>query len=143
MTAMRMIFFDVYTPNDTHVYNLRDIATNDGNNSGVVLPSDAYGIFVAYVQQGDHAGFEVVQFVGNMRIEDNNGYEYRTNLLGTRYIASPPDGVGSLRTDNPVTFNFNNEGGVTLSDIIFISYSLQETEVEISNILDNWGFCRC
>lgn len=131
-------FFDVYTPNDTHVYNLRDIATNDGNDSGVVLPSDAYGIFVAYVQQGEHAGFEVVQFVGNMRIEDNNGYEYRTNLLGTRYIAFPPDGVGSLRTDNPVTFNFNNEGGVTLSDIIFISYSLQETEVEISNILDNW-----
>ena len=66
-----------------------------------------------------------------MRIEDNNGYEYRTNLLGTRYITNPPDGVGSLRTDNPVTFNFNNEGGVTLSDIIFISYSLQETEVEI------------
>jgi len=24
-------FFDFYTPNDTHVYNLRDITTNDGN----------------------------------------------------------------------------------------------------------------
>ena len=24
-------FFDVYTPNDTHTYNLRDIVTNDGN----------------------------------------------------------------------------------------------------------------
>lgn len=29
-------FFDNYTPNDTHIYNLRDIVTNDGNPSGVV-----------------------------------------------------------------------------------------------------------
>ena len=39
-------FFDIYTPNDTHVYNMRDIQTNNGNPSGVVLPSDAYGIVV-------------------------------------------------------------------------------------------------
>ncbi len=31
-------FFDAYTPNDTHVYNIRDITTNGGNPSGVVLP---------------------------------------------------------------------------------------------------------
>jgi len=36
-------FFDLYTVNDTHVYNLRDIKTNDGNDSGVVLPDGAYG----------------------------------------------------------------------------------------------------
>ena len=129
-------FFDAYTPNDTHTYNLRDITTNDGNDSGVVLPSDAYGIFVVFVLRDSFEPFEVVQFIGNMRIEDNNGYEYRTNLLGTEYIFS--DTVGSLRTDDPVTFNFNNEGGVTLSDIVFITYSIAETEVEISNILDNW-----
>jgi len=29
-------FFDAFTPNDTHVYNLRNITTNDGNPSGVV-----------------------------------------------------------------------------------------------------------
>ena len=40
-------FFDVYTPNDTHTYNLRDILTNDSNPSGVVLPDDAFGIIVA------------------------------------------------------------------------------------------------
>jgi len=39
-------FFDVYTPRDTHVYNMRDIQTNDGNPSGVVLPDDAYGMVV-------------------------------------------------------------------------------------------------
>ena len=37
-------FFDAYTPNDTHTYNLRDITTNDGNPSGVVLPARA-GVF--------------------------------------------------------------------------------------------------
>ncbi|MCH6574106.1 MAG: putative sulfate/molybdate transporter, partial [Bacteroidetes bacterium] len=36
-------FFDTFTPNDTHIYNMRDIQTNDGNPSGVVLPDDAYG----------------------------------------------------------------------------------------------------
>lgn len=45
---------DVYTSKDTHTYNLRDIVTNDGNSSGVVLPAKAYGIIVAtYVIAGD------------------------------------------------------------------------------------------
>ena len=48
-TVMKTIFFDVYTPNDTHVYNMREILTNDGNPSGVVLPENAYG-FVAVTQ---------------------------------------------------------------------------------------------
>jgi len=132
-------FFDLYTPNDTHVYNLRDIITNDGNDSGVVLPSDAYGIVVVFVVEGALAPSEVVKFIGNMRIEDNNGYEYRTNLIGVDYIFGL-DAIGSLRTSEPATFNFNNEGGVTFSDIILIAYSSdsQNSEVEISNILDNW-----
>jgi len=41
-------FFDFYTAGDTHVYNMRDIQTNDGNPSGVVLPAGAYGVVVAY-----------------------------------------------------------------------------------------------
>jgi len=130
-------FFDLYTPNDTHVYNLRDILTNDGNDSGVVLPSDAYGIFVALVVNGSFEDSEVNKFIGNIRIEDNSGYEYRTNLLGTNYI----NGNSSRRTSIPfATFNFNNEGGVTLSDITFITYSTTGSpfEIRISNILENW-----
>ena len=134
-------FFDLYTPNDTHVYNLRDIVTNDGNDSGVVLPSNAYGIFVVNVVRSNNQDlFQQVQIVGNMRIEDDNGYEYRTNLLGTQYIEEFSESVGSFRFDAPAAFNFNNEGGVTLSDIVLIIYSqnFQASEVEISNILDNW-----
>jgi len=71
-------FFDLYTVNDTHIYNLRDIKTNDGNDSGVTLADGAYGVFVAY---GKSNPSQVL--IGNLRILDNHGYEYRTNLQGT------------------------------------------------------------
>ena len=73
-------FFDFYTPNDTHVYNLRDIVTNNGAPSGIVLPSDAYGIVVVTFIDGEG--------IGNLRIEDANGYEYRTNLNGVQFQQS-------------------------------------------------------
>jgi len=99
-------FFDNYTPNDTHVYNLRDILTNDGNPSGVVLPENAYGIFVATYLDADP-----LTMIGNLRIEDNNGYEYRTNLNGI--------GENSFSAErDDFTFNFNTESGVTLSDVV-------------------------
>ena len=104
-------FFDAYTPNDTHVYNLRDIVTNDGNPSGVVLPDDAYGIIV--VTSGDPNSDIFTNIIGNVRIEDNNGYEYRTNL----------NGVAEQDFDSEFdqfTFNYNTESGVTLSDVVGI-----------------------
>ena len=55
-------FFDTYTPNDTHVYNLRDIQTNDGNPSGVVLPDGAYGfVFIDGIDRR-------TRIIGNFRI---------------------------------------------------------------------------
>ena len=45
------------------MYNLRDMITNDGNPSGVVLPSDAYGIVVTTIidngsQEGSYWQFK-------------------------------------------------------------------------------------
>jgi len=119
-------FFDFYTQNDTHIYNVRDIVTNDGNPSGVVLPSDAYGIFVAFFQTKTSLGF------GNIRIIDNNGYEYRTNLnaIGIEEIGAPLDHY---------TFNFNTESGVILSDLFGISLDFGNgPEMEAANIIDVW-----
>lgn len=133
-------FFDVYTPNDTHVYNVRNIVTNDGNPSGVVLPDGAYGVFVVSVT-GETNDPQFIQFIGNLRIEDNNGYEYRTNLIGTRY--EEYDGTG--RTDiNIATFNFNNQSGIAFSDIILIPYSTisdveSPIEVDLSDVLGIWN----
>ena len=123
-------FFDSYTPSDTHVYNLRDILTNDGNPSGVVLPEGAYGVFVAFFDNSpsEHTG------IGNIRIQDNNGFEYRTNLIGVgvQEFGAPEDDY---------TINFNREGGVVLSDIFGfgVDTDFATQEVLLSNITDYWA----
>lgn len=122
-------FFDIYTPNDTHTYNLRDLLTNDGNPSGVVLPNDAYGA-IAISTVDDFA----LTMIGNLRVVDNNGYEYRTNLIGT--------GLQEFEIDESIiTFNFNSNNGVILSDIVgFVVANTSGTdEVEMSEILSIWA----
>jgi len=104
-------FFDNYTINDTHVYNMRDIETNDGNPSGVVLPDGAYGMVVITVLT---INFGTTTAFGNFRIIDNNGYEYRTNA---QIIIT---GTGNIDELN-YKINFNNAGGVSLSDIVGIT----------------------
>ena len=120
-------FFDVYTPNDTHVYNMRDILTNDGNPSGVDLPDGAYGI--VFVSSGSPPGqavsFDFAPIIGNFRILDDSGYEYRTN--STSFIV----GIFALifQENQPATsatFNFSDKDGIILSDIIGISVNFGE-----------------
>lgn len=110
-------FYDNYTGNDTHVYNLRDIQTNDGNPSGVDLPENAYGIVVITSVLG--VGLDCVNnnisnrvLLGNFRVLDNNGYEYRTNSAGYD--------TNQIQESDIWTFNFNTQSGVILSDIINI-----------------------
>lgn len=123
-------FFDHYTPNDTHVYNLRDIVTNDGNPAGFVLPEDAYGIFVATFEDPDFG------LIGNQRILDNNGFEYRTNLGAVAEQGFDPE-------IDVYTFNYNTEGGIILSDIVGImlddvdNFSLPE--VTAADVLSVWA----
>ncbi len=135
-------FFDVYTPNDTHVYNMRDIQTNDGTPSGVVLPDGAYGFVIALVFEDDGTIFNAAEvLIGNLRILDNNGYEYRTN--GQSENAFDPD-------DPPLErrgfFNYNTIGGVTLSDIVGLVFNDQgdnnggpDGEVVVANVLENFA----
>jgi len=122
-------FFDLYTPNDTHVYNLRDIQTNDGNDSGVILPDEAYGVFVAY--GGDDPDQDMI---GNLRILDNNGYEYRTNLIGTKNDQAV-EFLGEF-----ATFNFSTIAGVTLSDIVLINVDEEDADqvAPLADILNVW-----
>ena len=111
-------FTDTYTVNDTHVYNMRDIQTNDGNDSGVVLPDNAYGIVViTTVLPGEDDGGNAGTF-GNLRVVDNQGYEYRTNaqIQSSSSIDAPPDFFYS--------FNFNQEAGVIFSDIVGVTLDI-------------------
>ena len=123
-------FFDGFTGNDTHVYNMRDIQTNDGSPSGVLLPDGAYGI-VAISNFAD-GGIVSGNLIGNFRIIDNVGYEYRTNSQ-----AWPNDGPGN-NPDNVVTFNFNTLGGVILSDIVGITILGVGSGISASDITTNY-----
>lgn len=117
-------FFDVYTPADTHTYDMKDILTNDGNPSGVVLPDNAYGIVVVTVFRNIDGILFNADPIGNMRILDNNGYEYRTNAQALFNVFTS-DVFPPLSISNPYySFNFNNEDGVTLSDVVGITLYL-------------------
>lgn len=126
-------FFDTYTGNDTHVYNLRDITTNDGNPSGVVLPDGAYGfVSIISVDPADGEFSEENRIVGNFRILDNIGYEYRTNSVNP-FTSGDFDFSGATHT-----FNFNTESGVTLSDVVGITFFV-EGEILAANVLENFA----
>jgi len=117
-------FFDVYTINDTHSYNLRNIITNDGSPSGVALSDGAYGIVVISYTTVDGQFSRPLGAIGNLRIFDNNGYEYRTNAQQSLFTVPFPPQFGEL---NPAyTFNFNIDNGVTLSDVIGVTVNLPE-----------------
>ena len=112
-------FYDVLTGNDTHVYNMKDIQTNDGNPSGVVLPANAYGAVIISTVTAAGGVIEIDQpIVGNVRLLDDSGYEYRTNIPGKTPAAGnlPP-----LSMQKVLTFNFNTKAGVTLSDVFGIT----------------------
>ncbi len=125
-------FFDNYTPNDTHVYNMRDILTNDGSDSGVVLPDGAYG-FVA-ISEFSREG---TSLIGNFRILDVNGYEYRTNSVNPFSDSRP-----QFWRDNSITFNFNTKGNVTLSDVVGIPFNARGgdgiLEIAVADITSNF-----
>ncbi len=130
-------FFDTYTPNDTHVYNMREILTNNGNPSGVVLPDGAYGVVSIITVDpvtGNYNGNigEGEPMIGNFRIVDDLGYEYRTNSLNTQ----PPIN-DFFWFEVPLTFNFNTVGNVTLSDVVGMTITRSE-EVEIANITEKF-----
>ena len=106
-------FNDSYTANDTHVYNMRDIQTNDGNPSGVELPDGAYGFVVVTVVQGNGQPADTSGLIiGNFRVIDNSGYEYRSNSQGFQ-----PQGPAGSK----YFINYNSVGGINKSDIVGIT----------------------
>jgi len=131
-------FFDNLTPNDTHVYNIRDIQTNDGNPSGAILPENAYGIVVISVVVTELIIEETLApILGNIRILDNLGYEYRTNAQSFHNQRFRPTLLPPT-----ASFNFNSNEGVILSDIFGIPMttmpngSLFSIEANIDDVLN-------
>jgi len=118
-------FFDIYTPTDTHVYNMRDILTNDGNPSGVDLPDDAYGFVIITSISGGGEGIFSTLPIGNFRIVDNNGYEYRTNAQALALLNTEENGFSN---EEFYSFNYNMAGGVSLSDVVGITFGVVDAD---------------
>ena len=140
-------FYDTLTPNDTHVYNLRDIQTNNGAPSGVVLPNKAYGRVTISAVQGVGLPFLPNNpinrvLIGNFRILDDLGYEYRTNSAGSSTIDSGGDCIEGGNLDDVWTFNFNKKEGVTFSDIFLLTQDNDpedqpnDTEIRVDPVED-------
>jgi len=111
---------------------MRDILTNDGNPSGVVLPENAYG-FVAISIIDSNGNFDQSEnyLIGNFRILDDLGYEYRTNSAGFNNRDEQPD--------NDYRFNFSTANGVTLSDVVIIAADVQNGEWVAGPLEANWA----
>ncbi len=113
-------FYDDLTGNDTHVYNLRDIQTNDGNPAGVVLPDGAYGIVVITLVNSTNNGFlPFPDLIGNFRVIDSSGYEYRTNSTALTFF--PLEEGDVIQNQLEIYVNFNKASGITFSDVIGVT----------------------
>lgn len=108
-------FYDVYTPDDTHIYNLRDIQTNTGNPSGIVLTDDTYGFVVVTVMDSSREADDSQPVLsGNFRIIDEHGYEYRS------VAASYPVLDTSTSVDD-YSFNYRTIDTNTFADVVGIA----------------------
>jgi len=145
-------FNDGYTASDTHVYNMRDIKRNDGNASGVEMPDNAYGFVVVTVVQGNGQPTDTNGLIiGNFRVIDNAGYEYRSNsqgfqphgINGSKYIANY-NSAGGINKSDIVGITVNNllSGGVTAagSSVTFDTFIINNNEV-ISSCSDTTFSC--
>ncbi len=130
-------FFDSYTPNDTHIYNMRDIQTNNGTPSGVVLPDGAYGFVFASALNAAGGITANNYIIGNMRIIDDSGYEYRTNAPSESPVT--PSQLGYNQQFG--YFNFNTAAGVSLSDIAGVAYTpdFPAGQVLVANVTENFA----
>lgn len=106
-------FPDMLTPDDTHVYNVKDMKSNTCIGANCV-PQIAGGVSQCGLDDG-HYGFVVISFdnykdgegvcgggsdcfveggplIGMFRIIDASGYEYRTNAAGKEVLRGEHDG---------------------------------------------------
>jgi hypothetical protein len=118
-------FNDMLSPNDTHVYNVQDIMTNQIFPPFTPMPSvpactgitpNSYGFMV--ISYGGTSPNRPL--IGMFRVIDDLGYEYRANAPGEDEFTKGDYSI----------VNFSSANGNNLSDLVGITYvSLDETNV--------------
>lgn len=113
-------FEDELTPNDTVIYDMDDIKRNDGSDVPVDLLDDSYGYVVVSAYEcstGDDGANGVEDsLIGNFRIIDDSGYEYRTNMAGNGGFQDQITFL--LEPVRNVIIPFNKVDGATHADIV-------------------------
>lgn len=114
-------FYDTLTPSDTHVYDMSDLSGNTNPGVNISLPEGSNGFVVITVVESATSGSPAIPvnaLIGNFRIIDTAGYEYRTNSAGFPDLQT--HGGSSERVQSRYTVNFNQLGGNNQSDIVGI-----------------------
>lgn len=112
-------FDDNLTPNDTVIYDLDDIRKNNGSEVPINLNDDSYGYVVITLDIDEPLTNEeaiVNGLIGNFRIIDATGYEYRTNMASFGLIPFLE------QAPFPQIANFNTVDGAILSDVVGYAY---------------------
>ncbi len=126
-------FDDVYTPGDTHVYDLGNLlSNNDADGLGFVgfsAPSadldEGYGLLVVSQESGSN------DLIGMFRIIDGDGdFEYRTNAAGEEVFIRPANNLWNI-----ADLNFNDVDGSNLSDVVGLVYRSVDTESVVAGPL--------
>jgi len=108
-------FFDTYSGNDTHIYNIRNLTRNNGVALAAPILTDGHGQIVITTGGPSASCGTSDVIIGQSRIIDLLGnYEYRTNALGISTTSDNDDGAVYF------AFNFNEINGIgtTSADII-------------------------
>ena len=127
-------FFDDLTSNDTVVYNLDNIIKNDGSEAPISLNEDSYGYVV--ISTDPLSGPSII---GNFRIIDNTGYEYRSNMVSPTNDNGGSDNANvQIGTGNLIA-NFNTIDGANWSDLVGYAYQGERTST-VTNIDEGFSF---
>ncbi len=115
-------FNDQLTNNDTVVYNLDDMVRNDGSPVPINLADDSYGyVAVSAFVCGTTDNANSESLIGNFRIIDDTGYEYRMNMInsnGKRIINGDFPNNGPNIQVRDVIINYNTVEGANRADIV-------------------------
>lgn len=119
-------FEDELTPKDTVIYDMDNLIRNDGTPVPVNLDDDSYGyVTISAYECGDRNDDNIGDpLFGNVRILDDDGYEYRMNLITgdtpVGDLLDPRNEVQGLT--NSVLANviipFNTVDGANQADIV-------------------------
>ncbi len=133
-------FCDRYTANDTHVYDLSSIVSNDGNDIPEADLDDKEGILVITPVNDCPSPRSVIDhdfLSGNLHISDSLGFTYGANMYARQAICTAP-GCSGILTGAP-----GSSLDDFLPDEVYGLYSTVGTEtasdVVVMNIRDDYG----